>query len=104
MRRYKAGKPLSALDGVPFAVKDLMDALPCPTGSGTVFMASQCVARRPQLPVTCSRSDEACLLSAKSTTDHNRSVTYTATAARHTVLHTVRRAAPSSMKQWEVVP
>jgi len=44
--RYKAGKPLSALDGVPFAVKDLMDALPCPTGSGTAFMASRCVECR----------------------------------------------------------
>jgi len=47
--RYKAGKPLSALDGVPFAVKDLMDALPCPTGSGTAFMASQCVECRLRL-------------------------------------------------------
>ena len=42
-RRYKAGKPLSVLDGVPFAVKDLMDALPCPTGGGTAYLATQCV-------------------------------------------------------------
>ena len=46
VHRYKAGKPLSALDGVPFAVKDLMDALPCPTASGTTFIASQCVHSR----------------------------------------------------------
>ena len=36
--RYKAGKPLSVLDGVPFVVKDCIDALPYPTSYGTRFM------------------------------------------------------------------
>lgn len=37
--RWAAGAPLSLLDGVPFAVKDCLDALPYPTTGGTVFMA-----------------------------------------------------------------
>jgi Asp-tRNA(Asn)/Glu-tRNA(Gln) amidotransferase A subunit family amidase len=36
--RYAAGKPLSVLDGVPFVVKDCIDALPYPTSCGTRFM------------------------------------------------------------------
>ncbi|KAL4858988.1 Fatty acid amide hydrolase [Chlorella vulgaris] len=38
-QRWKEGRPLSPLDGVPFAVKDGCDALPYPTTSGTAFMA-----------------------------------------------------------------
>ena len=41
--RYAAGRPLSPLDGVPFAVKDCVDALPYPTTAGTAFMAAWCV-------------------------------------------------------------
>ena len=37
--RWAAGKPLSVLDGVPFAVKDAIDALPYPTTAGTAYMA-----------------------------------------------------------------
>lgn len=37
--RYQNGVPLSVLDGVPFAVKDSLDALPYPTTFGTTFMA-----------------------------------------------------------------
>jgi Asp-tRNA(Asn)/Glu-tRNA(Gln) amidotransferase A subunit family amidase len=37
--RYAAGKPLSVLDGVPFVVKDCIDALPYDTSYGTRFMA-----------------------------------------------------------------
>jgi Asp-tRNA(Asn)/Glu-tRNA(Gln) amidotransferase A subunit family amidase len=37
--RYAAGKPLSVLDGVPFAVKDNIDALPYETNYGTRFMS-----------------------------------------------------------------
>jgi len=37
-QRYKAGRPLSLLDGVPVAVKDEMDALPYPTRVGTRFL------------------------------------------------------------------
>lgn len=48
--RYAAGKPLSVLDGVPFAVKDLMDALPCPTGAGTAYLASTCAKLCPSTP------------------------------------------------------
>jgi Asp-tRNA(Asn)/Glu-tRNA(Gln) amidotransferase A subunit family amidase len=36
--RYAAGKPLSVLDGVPFVVKDCIDALPYETSYGTRFM------------------------------------------------------------------
>jgi aspartyl-tRNA(Asn)/glutamyl-tRNA(Gln) amidotransferase subunit A len=37
--RWAAGRQLSPLDGVPFAVKDCVDALPYPTTAGTAFMA-----------------------------------------------------------------
>lgn len=36
--RYAAGKYLSVLDGVPFVVKDCIDALPYQTSFGTTFM------------------------------------------------------------------
>lgn len=36
--RYAAGKPLSVLDGVPFVVKDCIDALPYETSYGSRFM------------------------------------------------------------------
>eukprot|EP00887_Chlorella_sp_A99_P006764 scaffold3.g6764.t1 len=37
--RWAAGRPLSVLDGVPFAAKDIPDAPPYPTTAGTAFMA-----------------------------------------------------------------
>ena len=36
--RWKAGKPLSVLDGVPVAVKDEVDMVPYPTTVGTKFL------------------------------------------------------------------
>jgi Asp-tRNA(Asn)/Glu-tRNA(Gln) amidotransferase A subunit family amidase len=36
--RYAAGRPLSVLDGVPYAVKDAIDAYAFKTGSGTTFL------------------------------------------------------------------
>lgn len=39
--RYAAAAPLGVLDGVPFAVKDNLDALPYPTSCGTSFMGSR---------------------------------------------------------------
>ncbi|KAL4419344.1 hypothetical protein ABPG75_002647, partial [Micractinium tetrahymenae] len=38
-QRWAEGRPLSPLDGVPFAVKDCVDALPYPTTGGTGFFA-----------------------------------------------------------------
>jgi hypothetical protein len=40
--RFRQGRPLSLLDGVPFAVKDLVDALPYPTAGGTAFLGGRC--------------------------------------------------------------
>jgi aspartyl-tRNA(Asn)/glutamyl-tRNA(Gln) amidotransferase subunit A len=37
--RYAAGKSLSVFDGVPYVVKDSLDALPYDTSCGTAFMA-----------------------------------------------------------------
>lgn len=37
--RYQQGKSLSVFDGVPFVVKDNIDALPYKTSCGTKFMA-----------------------------------------------------------------
>lgn len=42
--RWRAGAPLSVLDGVPYAVKDSQDAQEYPTCSGTTFMHLQYVA------------------------------------------------------------
>jgi Asp-tRNA(Asn)/Glu-tRNA(Gln) amidotransferase A subunit family amidase len=44
--RWQRGAPLSPLDGVPFAAKDCVDALPHPTTAGTAFLASGCAAPR----------------------------------------------------------
>ncbi len=38
--RYAAKQPLSVLDGVPFAVKDCIDALPYETTAGSMVYAS----------------------------------------------------------------
>jgi len=40
--RYAKGTA-RPLEGVPFAVKDVADALPYPTTAGTSFMADKCV-------------------------------------------------------------
>ena len=40
-RRIQAGKPLSALDSVPYAVKDDTDALPYSTTGGTTYVRPQ---------------------------------------------------------------
>lgn len=37
--RYKQGKPLSILDGVPYAIIDGIDALPYGTTAGTTFVS-----------------------------------------------------------------
>ena len=41
--RWRAGAPLSVLDGVPFAVKDNQDAAEYPTHCGTTFIHTLCV-------------------------------------------------------------
>ena len=38
--RYKVGKPLSVLDGVPYVVKDCTDAVPYATNGGTTYVRS----------------------------------------------------------------
>ncbi len=38
--RYKQGRPLSVLDGVPYTIIDGIDALPYPTTAGTSFVRS----------------------------------------------------------------
>lgn len=40
-KRWQAGKPLSPIDGIPFAVKDEVDVEPFPTSIGTSFMANK---------------------------------------------------------------
>uniref|UniRef100_A0A7S3QM47 Amidase domain-containing protein n=1 Tax=Dunaliella tertiolecta TaxID=3047 RepID=A0A7S3QM47_DUNTE len=40
-QRFKNGAPRSVLEGVPYAVKDLVDADPYPTTCGTSYLASQ---------------------------------------------------------------
>ena len=40
--RWRAGEPLSVLDGIPYAVKDSQDAQEYPTCAGTTFMHLQC--------------------------------------------------------------
>ncbi len=39
--RHREGRPLSAFDGVPVAVKDEMDQVPFPTTGGTAFLGSE---------------------------------------------------------------
>lgn len=39
--RYQAGAPRSILEGVPYAVKDVADALPYPTTAGTSFLGAE---------------------------------------------------------------
>ncbi|EFJ49246.1 hypothetical protein VOLCADRAFT_89962 [Volvox carteri f. nagariensis] len=41
LRRLREGRPRSLLEGVPFAVKDVADALPYSTAAGTTFVAAQ---------------------------------------------------------------
>lgn len=36
--RYAAGQALSVFDGVPYCVKDMLDAMPYETSYGTEFM------------------------------------------------------------------
>lgn len=60
-RRYKQGKPLSPLDGVPVAVKDEFDMLPYGTTVGTSFLGRQ-PAREDATAVARLRSAGALLI------------------------------------------
>ncbi len=44
-RRWKEGRPLSVLDGVPVAIKDELDMTPFPTTVGTAFLGKAPAAR-----------------------------------------------------------
>lgn len=65
-QRWAEGRPLSPLDGVPFAVKDCVDALPYPTTAGTAFMANWRTPRESLVGVQ-SLVDAGALLVGKAT-------------------------------------
>lgn len=43
--RYRDGRPLGPLDGVPVAIKDELDLVPYPTAAGTTFLGREPVRR-----------------------------------------------------------
>ncbi|XP_057972467.1 fatty acid amide hydrolase-like [Malania oleifera] len=55
--RYKQGEPLSALDGVPIAIKDEIDCLPYPTTGGTKWLHK---LRPCKQDASCVRSLRSC--------------------------------------------
>lgn len=42
-QRWRAGKPLSAIDGMPIAVKDVIETADMPTGQGSPLLAGRCL-------------------------------------------------------------
>ncbi|KAK9841850.1 hypothetical protein WJX81_007196 [Elliptochloris bilobata] len=60
--RYRAGAPLSGLDGVPYAVIDGIDALPYPTTAGTSYLGAKRPVRGDAPAVTALRRAGAVLL------------------------------------------
>ncbi|GMH42524.1 hypothetical protein BSKO_10443 [Bryopsis sp. KO-2023] len=60
--RYQRGKPLSVLDGVPFSVKDSMDALPYKSTAGTAFLSESRRANRDSSSVASLKAVGAVLL------------------------------------------
>ncbi|KAK9834816.1 hypothetical protein WJX81_000884 [Elliptochloris bilobata] len=71
--RYKAGKPLSALDGVPYAVKDDTDALPYSTTGGTTYMASIRMVTRDAALVASMRETGAMMIGKTAMVEHGLS-------------------------------
>jgi Asp-tRNA(Asn)/Glu-tRNA(Gln) amidotransferase A subunit family amidase len=59
--RYRKGKPLGPLDGIPIAIKDELDMLPFPTTVGTGFLSGEPV-REDSTVVTRLRATGAVLL------------------------------------------
>jgi Asp-tRNA(Asn)/Glu-tRNA(Gln) amidotransferase A subunit family amidase len=43
--RYKAGKPKSSIDGIPFGVKDIIETADMPTGMGSPLFTGYCSGR-----------------------------------------------------------
>ncbi|KAL3130473.1 hypothetical protein ABBQ38_008292 [Trebouxia sp. C0009 RCD-2024] len=60
--RYQRQSPLSPLDGVPYAVKDMLDALPYETTCGTTYMSSQYQVQQDHPMVAAMRATGAILL------------------------------------------
>ncbi|KAK9813908.1 hypothetical protein WJX73_004387 [Symbiochloris irregularis] len=66
-KRYQQGSPRSCLEGIPFTVKDLTDALPYPTSGGSLYMAD----RRPvkaDSPFVAALKEAGAMLVGKSAT------------------------------------
>lgn len=51
-KRYAAGKPLSAIDGMPFGVKDIIDTCDMPTQMGNSFFKNH----QPKIDAACVRA------------------------------------------------
>jgi len=60
--RWKAGKPLSVLDGVPYAVKDVLDVAPYKTTCGTSFLADKRSPKEDAPYMRALRAMGACLV------------------------------------------
>ncbi|XP_021652489.1 fatty acid amide hydrolase isoform X2 [Hevea brasiliensis] len=61
-QRYQTGKPISALDGVPIAVKDEIDCNPYPTTGGTKWLHKFRPCKEDAYCVKCLRSCGAMLI------------------------------------------
>ncbi|GLC33742.1 hypothetical protein PLESTB_000111000 [Pleodorina starrii] len=86
-RRLRSGSPRSILEGVPFAVKDVADALPYSTTAGTTFIAAQRPVTSDAPFIAALRSLGAVLLGKTSLHEIGLGITGLNTAAATTALN-----------------
>ncbi len=80
--RWKAGKPLSAIDGMPIAIKDIIETADMPTGQGSPFWKDT-YTRRDAASVQALREAGAIILGKTTTTEYATSEPFHDTTNPH---------------------
>ncbi len=80
--RWKAGKPLSAIDGMPIAIKDIIETADMPTGQGSPFWKDT-YTRRDAASVQALREAGAIILGKTTTTEYATSEPFHETTNPH---------------------
>src|SRR5262245_43408441 len=76
--RWRAGRPLSPIDGMPIAIKDIIETIDMPTGQGSPLWTGT-ATRRDSASVHALREAGAIILGKATTTEFASSDTFAAT-------------------------
>jgi Asp-tRNA(Asn)/Glu-tRNA(Gln) amidotransferase A subunit family amidase len=85
--RWRSGHPLSPIDGMPIAVKDIIETIDLPTGQGSPLWAGT-VTQRDAASVRALREAGAIIIGKATTTEFAASATFAATRNPHDATRT----------------